>query len=156
MKLLIRSILILICSLLFGIIYNLLYPQGIHWRYLFHGSTINKASIGIILADSAHVLLADPHTLIIDTRAEEDYELDHLPGALNFHLETLVEKKDRFRTLDYNNVIFYDQEGKIENLTFFISPLTFNTVSNIYILYGGFLAWLEKGYLVEEGVGDEI
>jgi hypothetical protein len=138
MKLLIRSILILIGSLLFGIIYNQLFPKGIHWRYLYHAPTVTQASIGIILADSAYVLLTDPQTLIIDTRALEDFELDHLPGALNFHLETFVEKQEQFRTSDYNTVIFYDQEGKIEHLTFFVSPLTFRTDSNIYILYGGF------------------
>ena len=101
-------------------------------------------------------MLTDHQTLIIDTRALEDFELDHLPGALNFHLETLLEKQEKFRNSDYNTVIFYDQEGKIEHLTFFVSPLGFRTDSNIYILYGGFLAWLEKGYPVEEGVSDDI
>jgi rhodanese-related sulfurtransferase len=156
MKLLIRNTLIIISSLLFGIVYNQLHPQGIHWRYLFHAPSVSQASIGIILADSAYVLLSDPRTLIIDTRAVEDFELDHLPGALNFHLENLVEKQEQFRTSDYSTVIFYDQEGKIEHLTFFVSPISFRTDSNIYILYGGFLAWLEKGYPVEEGVSDEI
>jgi rhodanese-related sulfurtransferase len=155
MKIVIRSTIILIISFLVGFIYNQIHPQGIHWRYLFQISSRSESSLEITLADSALALLSDPRTLIVDTRPEVDYELDRISGAINIHVDMLVQNQDRFLKTDYSYVVFYDQDGQIEKLTFFLSPINFNRNSNYYILYGGFMGWLEKGYPVDEGISYE-
>ena len=155
MKYLLRIAIIITASLLIGVIYNQLYPKGIHWQYLFTGSSERESSVAIIMADSVFILLSDPGTLVIDTRSLEDYQLDHLPNAQHVPLESLVQQSKSILAGEYTHLIFYDHDGKIEDLHFYMAPLVRQRNLHYYILFGGFMSWLEKGYPVEEGHLDE-
>lgn len=155
MKTVFRIILIILFSLLTGIIINQLLPGGVGWRTLVYPALFKtgliNSDIVIISADSAIVLLHDESTVFVDVRPPDDYQIDHIPGAQNIPSADLIRGNfagsDRLNS--GQNVLLYDQEGDLEQLELLSSFWSSHQEKKVYILFGGYLLWLQNQYPVE-------
>lgn len=152
MKSLLRLLVILVASFAIGFIYNQIYSEGIQWQFLFPASSSNDVSVKIIAADSALILLQSGAAGFIDLRAIDDYNLDHIRGAVHYSLQEILRKEFRANLRRKKKWILYDARGDLENMRIAANSLGGKGAESVYILYGGFLAWLNKGYFTETGV----
>lgn len=151
---------IIFVSLVLGLIYNQFHPQGLHWRFLFSPTfsdgNSQKNPFTVISADSAFVLMNLGDLIFIDTRGAEDFQLDHIKGAMNVPMEIFLTASDTIKLpKEKNLIVLYDQEGNIEKLALSASVLKTAQNKRLYILYGGYLSWLNRGYPVEQGLNHE-
>lgn len=152
----IRIFLIIFTALLLGLMINLLHPKGISFRILFHPSLFLRQNLAgeyhIISADSALILLDQSMVEFLDIRTADDYHLDHIPGAHHLSFNHLLSGFTADIGIQSDvKVIIYDQEGEMEQLKLAAISLQQAGYRNIYLLFGGYLNWLQKGYSVEQG-----
>lgn len=152
MKRLSRISLIVASALLLGFIINLLHPEGIHWKSFIPPNVFDHSekhlNVRIISADSAYALWKIGETKFIDIRMNEEYELDHIKGAINISIDKVFELDPH----KFNNAalyVIYDQEGDSDKLTLFASHFSLRTRKTVYILFGGYFSWLSKQYPIE-------
>ena len=146
---------IIFVSLVLGLIYNQLHPHGLHWRFLF-GPVLSNGeyqdrNFTVVSADSAFLLLNREDVVFIDTRKAEDFQLDHIRGAINVPIDNFLTASNNIN-LPYNRttIILYDEEGNIENLALSVSVLNNPSIRKLYMLYGGYLSWLNMGFPLEQ------
>jgi len=138
---------ILIVSLLCGIIFNLVNPNGINilpssWA----GESISSASLS--MATAKH---KDGKTLFLDARPDTFYKQGHIEGAVNvpsalFDLVYMMELSDLDKNKDiivYGRTIssLYDEQVA--------RKLILRGFKTTMILEAGFSAWEKKGFPVE-------
>lgn len=152
MKRLSRISLIVASALLLGLLLNLLHPEGIHWKSFIplnlFDYTEKYSSIRMISADSAYALWKIEKTKFIDIRMSEEYELDHIKGAINISIDKVFEL-DPHKFNDASVYVIYDQEGDSDKLTLFASHFSLLTRKTVYMLFGGYFSWLSKQYPIE-------
>lgn len=151
---------IIFASLVLGLIYNQLHPNGLHWRFLFSPALRNgnaqENPFTVISADSAFVLINRGDLIIIDTREAEDFQLDHIGGAMNVPIDIFLTVSDNINLPgDETLILLYDQEGNIEKLALSASVLKIAQKKRLYILYGGYLSWLNRGFPLEQGLNHD-
>ena len=152
----VRFAIILIAALMLGLIYNNFHPRGIKTNLLFHSGLFTQkeltGTVHIISADSAFLLLAQPSVRFMDLRATEDYKLDHIPGTVHVAFDELLN--GNFKEIPIgleDKLIIYDQEGKMEQLHLAVITLQQAGYTDISILFGGYLNWLEKSFTIANG-----
>ncbi len=154
MKTTLRIAIILWLALVAGLLYNHFHPRGVHWPILFHSYYLHasdRPDVEVVSVDSALYLVENPEVFIIDVRIAQDFQLDHIPGAFHWNFQNLLNNPDRFAPGDgIKQVMIYDQEGDLEKLALAASTLHRNVSGKYYILFGGFLAWLDRGYPIEK------
>jgi rhodanese-related sulfurtransferase len=152
MKRLSRVSLIVTISLLVGLIFNFLHPKGINWKILIplniYERVENDSTVQIISADSAYVLWKIGETKFIDIRMSEEYELDHIKGAVNISIDKISEL-DPHQLSNATIYIIYDQEGDSGKLSRFARHFSLITKKTVFILFGGYFSWLGKQYPIE-------
>ncbi|MCK4892478.1 MAG: rhodanese-like domain-containing protein [Calditrichia bacterium] len=151
---------IIFASLVLGLIYNQLHPHGLHWRFLFSPALSDgnsqKNPFTVISADSAFVLMNRGDVIFIDTREAEDFQLDHISGAINVPIDIFLTASDNINLPgDETLILLYDQEGNIEKLALSASVLKIAQKKRLYILYGGYLSWLNRGFPLEQGLNHD-
>jgi len=151
---------IVFASLVLGLIYNQLHPNGLHWRFLFSPAlsigNSQENPFTVISADSAFVLISRGDMIIIDTRKPEDFQLDHISGAMNIPLHIFFTASGDINLPgDKTLILLYDQEGNIEKLALSASVLNTAEIKHLYILYGGYLSWLNRGFPLEQGLNHD-
>lgn len=159
-KSIVRFTIILITAFLLGLIYNQLHPNGIKSKLLFHSSFLTEKdfsnTVQIISADSAFVFFEKPSVKFLDIRVREDYQLDHIPGADHIAFNHLLNGSTAGISIrPGDKVIIYDQEGKMEQLGLAATSLRQAGYTDLFILFGGYLSWLEKGFIIESGEGQD-
>lgn len=99
--------------------------------------------------------LFDINGLFIDGRKREEYEKEHIKGAINIPYDefmklSIEERKEMMKKYNKNGVIVcYCEGGGCDvsiDLGYELAKIGFNSV-NIYI--GGFDEWKSKGYPIE-------
>jgi rhodanese-related sulfurtransferase len=150
-----RINIILIISLILGLIYNQLHPNGLHWRFLFstsmHANDAQKLNFTVISADSAFLFLNQGDVVFVDTREPQDFQLDHIRGAINVPLDIFITASDKISLpRDKTSIIMYDEDGNIEKLVSSASVLNAVQIKKLYILYGGYLSWLNLDYPLDQ------
>jgi len=152
MKRLSRISLIVTSAILLGLILNLLHPKGIHWKSLIPLNLFDCAekygNVRMISADSAYALWKIGETKFIDIRMSEEYELDHIKGAINISIDKVFEL-DLHKFNDTAVYVIYDQEGDSDKLTLFANHFSLLTGKTVYMLFGGYFSWLGKQYPIE-------
>lgn len=152
MKRLSRISLIVASAFLLGFIINLLHPEGIHWKSFIPINLFDYAekyvNVRMISADSAYALWKISGTKFIDIRISEEYELDHIKGAINISMDKVFEL-DPHKLNDAVAYVIYDQEGDSGELTLFARHFSILTKKTVYILFGGYFSWLGKQYPIE-------
>lgn len=151
-----RQIFVLISvSIVIGMVFNQFSPRGIPWyrlvpSFFFIHSDIS-VPVKIISADSAFTLLQEQKGQFIDLRLPADYRLDHIPTALNIPLDTVLSGKADRILPETGTVILYDAEGDLESLRRAAGKLRATRFRAMYLLFDGYLGWLEKEYPVNRG-----
>lgn len=149
-----RLLSIVIISLTSGIILNQWHPRGIGIKNLFGtfipGSKHGEAVVHIIPVDSMFSVLDEPGTTILDIRSLDDYQLDHIPGALHVSITDLLKGSGNAFSLPKNyKLIIYDQEGDMTQLKLATQAFGQAGFQQIFWLFGGYVNWLEKGMDIE-------
>jgi rhodanese-related sulfurtransferase len=152
-KILYRITLIILLSLLLGLVVNQLHSSGIPLNLLFSTSSIGKENYGkihYISADSARTLLNNPGTTFIDIRPGDEYQFDHVPGAVNLPLFKLLRESIP-PGIASESLIIYDDSGNLEQLKLSAGILAQAGAPSVSILISGYLHWIERNYPVERG-----
>ena len=80
---------------------------------------------------------------IIDTRRPEDYEKDHIPGAVNIEWRQLIARMDEIP--HDKTVLVYCNTGSLSAQGAFALKLA--GMGNVKVLTGGYDSWKAKGGL---------
>ncbi len=141
-------------SLVLGILVNQWHPRGIGIKNLlwnnFFGSEKTESAVQIISVDSAFALLKEPHTAFLDLRSLDDYQLDHIPGAIYVSRNELLRGTGKaFSIPKRDKIIIYDQEGDLNQLKLASQIFARVGFNQIFLLFGGYVQWLEKGMDIE-------
>lgn len=102
-------------------------------------ATQQKVEVRKLDQDKAmEMLAADPNGKLLDCRFPKDYELKHIPGAINYPLEFAVA--DNFEQIPDKNalLITYCGDGNRGNLT--AKALIEKGYTNVYTM-GGIMDW---------------
>lgn len=84
----------------------------------------------------------DPSLVLIDVRKNTDYQLYHIPGAINIPLEKLLDSSSlEILTQDFKKKVFYSNGTSFATAAWIIARR--NLFENIYILDGGLNRWYE-------------
>ncbi len=155
-----RISVIIIISLVLGFLYNQFHPKGLHWRFLFSTAlsknNSQKLNFTVISPDSAFVLMNRGDVIFIDSRQAEDFQLDHIKGAVNIPIDLFFTASDKINLPRHKTVILlYDEEGDVEKLALAVSAINTSQIKELYILYGGYLSWLNRGFPLEIGLDNE-
>jgi len=85
--------------------------------------------------------------LVIDVRKPWEFNIGHIPGAINIPVTELEQHVDEFN--NDNGVLVYCINGA---RTLEAEPVLLNAgVSELYHLEGAFYAWIQSGLEVEKG-----
>lgn len=155
MNSLIRIFAIGITALAVGLLYNLFHSRGIHRDLLLPSSLLqqeqNVERIQVISADSAFVLLQSVSVGFLDVREENDYALDHIPGAYPLPFSDIIAGNRKPFLDEKREWIMYDQSGNMKKMQLCASYLLEEDIRKIYLLFGGYFAWLDANYSVVKG-----
>jgi rhodanese-related sulfurtransferase len=152
MKSFYRIVAIFLFSFIIGLIYNQLVPAGIKWQLLVPLHLIDTENdVAIISADSVFVLMQYRDVGFIDCRSTQDYELDHIIHAHNMTITKILSNEILPNISEKEIWILYDNDGKTEELRIAANSLSRNGIKNLFILFGGYISWLEKNYPTELG-----
>ncbi len=155
MKTFSRIVQVIIFSLIAGIVINQFHSQGMSWRTLilpaFSKYGLVETNMIIVSADSALVLFNNKSTIFIDVRKNEDFQIDHIPLAHNIPSSSIMRAdfSDFDQVIFKNNVLLYDQEGDLERLKLISNVWPSQGEKRVYILFGGYLSWLQNQNPVE-------
>jgi rhodanese-related sulfurtransferase len=153
MKILYRISIIILLSLALGLVVNQLHSSGIPLNLLLLSSSIGKEDTGkvyYISVDSARTLLNNPGTTFIDIRPGDEYQFDHIPGAINLPLFKLL--RESIPTgIASGSLVIYDEAGNLEQLKLAAGILAQTGTSSVSVLITGYLKWIERDYPVEGG-----
>ncbi len=142
-------------SLILGLAFNQFYSDGIKWRWLLPPAFFRSADAanrtGIISADSAAVLASTKTAVFIDIRAVQDYQVDHIPGAINAPLQRVREGGNIPGAVRRGMCVLYDESGNYEVLIMVAGDLVNRGFHPVLIMYGGYFAWLEGHHPVSQG-----
>jgi rhodanese-related sulfurtransferase len=152
-KIIYRITLIILLSLFLGLVVNQLHSSGIPLNLLLSSSSIGKEDTGkvyYISVDSARTLLNNPETTFIDIRPGDEYQFDHIPGAVNLPLFKLL--RESIPTgIASGSLVIYDEAGNLEQLKLAAGIFVKAGAPSVSILITGYLNWVEWNYPVESG-----
>ncbi|MDF2486811.1 MAG: hypothetical protein K0R46_2979 [Herbinix sp.] len=83
--------------------------------------------------------IGKPNVLIVDLRDRDEYDIGHIPGAVNIPYEELDDQNSRFQR--ENQLIFYCDRG---NISLLAARDLMKYGYNIKSLYGGIQAYHGK------------
>ena len=148
-----EAVILLVVSILLGLAYNAITGKGIFGPTTPPSTTTpadgSTTSSEIISLEQAKQLFDAADALFIDTRHAFDFQLDHIPGALNIPLkeaETLVSSftEPRDRTI----VVYCD--GAECNSSLEVGALfIMQGYSDVRIFFSGWRSWKDMGYEME-------
>ncbi len=149
-----RIITIGFISLIIGIGTNQLIDQGIRWPILLLVLSTKEEPIefAYIPVDTAHLLLLQKEAFSIDIRPNDEFEIDHIPGASSLPFYQHFGQKNLLKTMDKNKtIILYCFEPVNKKVELLARQLIKEGFIQTRILQGGFAAWIENRYPLETG-----
>lgn len=145
-----RLLLIWAVSLTIGFAVNQVLPEGIRWKLLLPRWERSSREVAYISVDSAFTLYMNGQVQFVDVRPAEEFEIDHLPGAISLPLMEFFRAPERLEQLDTSRqYMLYCFEPQCEEATSLAGEFTAGKFPHVALLIGGFSAWLERGYPVE-------
>jgi rhodanese-related sulfurtransferase len=144
-----QAVYLILCSILLGIVFNNLRPNGI--SIIAKTDTVyeqfDKYLIESVDLENAKKLF-DDGILFIDARLSEPYSNGHIQGAIpSNNYDNLLDELFFNHSLDDPVVIYCDNSdcGLSEDLAV---QLEMDGFSNLYVFKGGWGEWLKAGYPV--------
>ncbi len=105
----------------------------------------------ILRLDEAAAYFQSAGAQFVDARDEADYQLGHIPGAINFpfdyyddHAGTVLPRLDKER-----DIVTYCGGADCELSLYMARQLRNEGYTKIHIFFGGFTQWQESGLPVE-------
>ena len=106
-----------------------------------------KRQISEISVSDAKVLFDKGDTLFVDCRTKEEYEMGHIPGAINIPRGLLEFKVvDKIPDKQASIVMYCMVGGRSCLATFTLFKMGYKNVKN---MDGGWLAWEKEGYPIK-------
>ena len=89
--------------------------------------------------------------IFVDARESEEFEIGHIPGAINIPYDYYDEYMDVIDTLNYDDVFIIYCSGGECSLSLDLADIFFNnkTLNNVFVFEGGLPAWQDAGYPTE-------
>ncbi len=145
-----RLLAIWVAALVLGFAVNQVLPEGIRWELLLPRWERNSQAIGYISVDSAYTLYLKGQVQFVDIRPAEEFDIDHLPGAISLPLIEFFRAPERLKQLNSSRYyVLYCFEPQCDEATSLAGEFTAARFPHVSLLIGGFSAWLERGYPVE-------
>jgi rhodanese-related sulfurtransferase len=92
------------------------------------------------------------YIVTIDTRGPDAAEKGHIQGAVAIRLEDVVREKHQFPLDRKAYIVFYGQETNMEGMAPVVKEVSSWGYNNLYVLNGGYSAWLKKNGLTQSGM----
>ena len=87
--------------------------------------------------------------LLVDCRYPEQFQIDHIQGAVNAWVSDVVEGKWTPTGSPNDEVIIYwDWDGESDSAEAALYLIMYKGYTNVSVLYGGLKAWVDAGYPV--------
>lgn len=114
-----------------------------------------------------HERLQQKNLVILDTRLETDYEVEHIPGALNFPDTLTYQQKSsggrivepdvmqrllRERGVEQDDLVVVYDDGKLIDASRVFWALEVYGLKQVRVLERGFAGWVREGYPVSGDV----
>ncbi len=88
----------------------------------------------------------NPSFIIIDVRTRKEYELEHIPGAINFDYDSPSFGKS-IEALDRNKIyLLYCKSSRTSEEA--VQLFKYKGFREAYHIFGGLSEWIRKGYPV--------
>ena len=148
---LIKIVAIGVSALAIGILWNLLYPQGIHPRELAAlFSPDDQTEFRTVSVDSAIYLFFEEEALFVDIRTSEDYQIDHIPHAVSMPFREFLRNPSRITSfLDGRPLVLYEFQANQGAESYTGKLMMKEGATEILLLKEGFAGWIEAGMPVE-------
>jgi len=154
MRTFLRILIIALCSLILGVSLNTDNDQGIHWETLLKANpfVIQSNAEVFVPPDKAYFYAMGHEAIFFDVRPFDEYEMDHIPGALPLSLNTVLSNPHILSTVDFDRmIIIYGYESDMEDAKILAQLVRRFGYSMTMLLEGGFAAWLDQELPVNEG-----
>lgn len=153
MKTIRRMAIIGVVTLLFGIIVNQIIAHGIRLPILLTSIPCPfTKKTEHISAEDALKLLHEKQAVFVDIRSLDEYDMDHIEGAVSIPVIELISNPKIIKTYDKDKeltAILYGLKETDDNVELMARSLPMKGVKQIKILDGGFELWSKKDYPVE-------
>ncbi|MGH1362592.1 MAG: rhodanese-like domain-containing protein [Calditrichia bacterium] len=132
-----------------------MHPEGIHPKLLKPSLSPTPNEVLIISADSAFQKLLDNSAAFLDNRPAEEWQIDHIPSAMSLELMKYYTGETQLDSLQKEQTyILYTFDDSATDAAILAGEMLSSGFSDVHILYGGFAAWLERGYPLETPEGN--
>jgi ArsR family transcriptional regulator len=86
----------------------------------------------------------------VDVRTEEEFEIDHLPGAISIPLFVYYKTPELLEELDKQHLyILYCFDPECPEAASLAKEMMNQHFTEVLVLAGGFSGWLEMGFPIE-------
>lgn len=140
--------------MILGFIANQMLSGGIKWPVLALAFpwTGSDADVEKITCDSTFFMLDD--LCVVDVRPEEEYNIDHIPGAVSLPFLTLYDSPEMIDSWNRTQtLVLYCFKPTCKETMMMSDKLKRMGFKNILVLQEGFAGWLEREYPVALGEG---
>lgn len=149
-----RMIIIGAVTMVIGIVVNQIMAHGIRLPVLFRSllPCPFTSYTEHISADDALKLLNEKQAVFIDVRSLDEFDLDHIEGAVSIPAVDFISNPKLIRKYDKDKeltAIIYGAKETEDNAEIIARSLSGKGVKHIKSLKGGFELWLKKDYPVE-------
>ncbi len=112
----------------------------------------NKAVSGVVTAAEVKEQMAGKNkTAIIDVRSLTEYKYNHIPGAVNIPRPGLKTLTSRLPKDKSTPIIIYARGDSHSDVDSAFNTLSKMGYTNVRLLRGGMLEWLDNHYPVHKG-----
>ena len=139
-------------SFVIGFTANQMLPHGIKWPVLAltFPWTGTPRNIDLISCDSTFFLL--DNLCVVDVRPQEEYGIDHIPGAVSLPFLALFDSPELVSVWDQNQtLVLYCFKSDCKEANMMVNRLRKMGFKNVLVLKEGFAGWIEREYPVDLG-----
>jgi rhodanese-related sulfurtransferase len=145
-----HALFIFLISSVIGFAVNLFHPKGF---VLVSKESEKNKNIVFISSEEAKIKREGLSAIFIDSRPEDEFELSHIPGAINIpavHPESKIKEYSGALNSEKELVIYCDgtECGSSQILANILIEMKYSR--HIYIIKNGIPEWTEKGFPLEE------
>lgn len=146
-----RTLFLAIAGILAGVIANALRPAGqLAWSTAWSQQiTIRTEQLGFGLATAVETAsrARDGSAIVLDARALEEYDTEHIPGALSMPLKTATESLAELQFFLQPDlpIITYCSGPSCDDALMLAQFLNEQGYTNLTVFVGGLTAWQEEG-----------
>lgn len=123
-----------------------------HFGYNPHGGTPVDAILPPVDIDEVRAALDDPAVLVIDAQGDGNYEHAHLPGAVDIHLDDVLDQASALIDHSERRVILYCTDADCLGSEFVGTQLVQAGYSNVGRFPGGVKEWVDAGLPIESAL----